>query len=98
MQLTPAGLAYDGNHLVYTSDITRNFNAEEFREVGYQKAISPNDDGFEINPLGSQHIQKQISKNKINYYSNFWIDSSAISLVDFGHTFENFQVEKETWR
>ena len=98
MQLTPAGLAYDGVHLAYTSDITRNFNAEEYRKVGYQKAISPSDDGYEINKEEGVFIQKQISKNTINYYSNDWLDTSAISLIDFGKTFENYQVEKEISR
>ena len=98
MQLTPAALASTDFHLVYISDITRNFNAEEYSEVGYQKAISPNDDGFEINKKGTLLIQKQISKNTVNYYSNDWLDTSAISLIDFGKTFENYQVEKETWR
>ena len=75
---------------MYTSDIVRNFNAEEYRDSGYIKAISPTDDGIIVKRVGSQDILKQISKVEVNYFSNDWIDTSAISMIDFGDVFELF--------
>ena len=83
---------------MYTSDIIRNFNAEEYRDSGYIKAISPTDDGIIVKRVGSQDILKQISKVEVNYFSNDWIDTSAISMIDFGDVFELYQVESSVLR
>ena len=38
-------------------------------------------------------LNKQISKTTVNYFSFEWLDTSAISLIDFGDEFTNYQVE-----
>ena len=75
---------FDGTHFIYTTDLTHNFNADEYRKDGYQLAISPSEKGFRIDTTGSQLFNKQISKTKVKYFSFKWLDTSAISLFDLG--------------
>ena len=84
---------FEGIHYVYTTDLTHSFNADFFSEVGYQQAISPSEKGFLYSKTGSQLLNKQISKTKVKYFSNKWLDTSAVSLINFGEEFTNYQVE-----
>ena len=89
---------FEGIHYVYTTDLSHSFNADSYREVGYQQAISPSEKGFIYSKTGSMLLNKQISKTTVNYFSFEWLDTSAISLIDFGDEFTNYQVESSVLR
>ena len=80
------------------SDITRFFNADFYNENGYQSAVSTSSQ-IEIFPKeGHQNIYKQISKTTVGYYNFHFLDTSAISLVDFSTEFTNYSVERTSSR
>ena len=39
-----------------------------------------------------------VSKTEVSYYPFMLMDTSAISVVDLGHTFENYKIETERKR
>ena len=98
VEFTAAGLAYNGTHFAYTTDVSRNFNADEYRKNGFQTPVSATDDGFAMNRDGTMIYQKLLSKTDVNYFNFSWLDTSSISMFDFGESFENYQVESSSLR
>ena len=96
--MTQDGLDYDGEHLIYTTDLSHSFEPNEYRKVGYQKALSVTEKGLEITKTGSQHLTLEISKTTVKYYWFSLLDTSAITLIDFGKEFTNYQVESNALR
>ena len=95
VSLTQEGKDFVGDHWIYTTDLTHHFNADEYREHGFQTAISPTERGYTISKKSNKVLNKFISKTEVNYFDCFWLDTSAISLMDFSTKFTNYQVEKE---
>ena len=58
IKLTTAGKAFKGDHSFFATDISKNFNANEYREVGYQKAITPTEDLVKISKDSGIIIEK----------------------------------------
>ena len=56
--LTDEALEFDGIHYLINQDITHNFNADEFRENGYELAITAADDGIRFQTDSSTKVTK----------------------------------------
>ena len=76
VNLTPAGKAFDGDHMMFTSDITRTFNAKEYFEDNRQTMISATEDLFVFDGKLNYFLLKQITQNEITYFSSSIIDTS----------------------
>ena len=94
IRLTDKGAEFDGAHYAFTTDISRSFNAFEYRSQGFIKSISATDNLFQIVKGQNMLVRKSISRTTVSYYSNPWLDTSSISLISFGETFENYQIEQ----
>ena len=73
IQLTPRGLAYDGTHVIYHTDIARDFNPDQYLKDGFEKFNSLSEGITAINSVGSVDVLKWISQTKTNYYSSAWL-------------------------
>ena len=64
----------------------------------YLTAVSATENGYRIDPKTYRILSKQLSKTTINFFDNSWIDTSAITLINFAATFETYHVEKSDVR
>ena len=96
--LTEEGRNFAGNHYLLAEDISRFFQPKSYLENGYFQAVSIKEDGLVIDPKAptDQDIVflKLISQTKVNFYKFEWLDTSAISIIDFGEEFTFYQVEE----
>ena len=98
IQLTPLGLAYNGIHTIFTTDISRDFDPDQYLKDGFEKYISPSDNVIAINSIGSIDVFKWISKKKTNYYSSALLDFSAISVIDGSTVIKDYNEERQEVR
>ena len=80
--------------VVWTSEITRYFNPYTYQELGFEDYVSVSNDVSVLSKESTLVFSKQISKLEISYYPTAWLDTSAISLLDFGHQFEDYKVAR----
>ena len=94
VEMSAAAVKHDGTHYVIASDLTRYFNAADYNENGFLKSVQTSQqfDVFQKNMQTTMY--KSISQTKINYYNFYFLDTSAISLIDFSSEFETYQVER----
>ena len=78
--------------VVWTSEITRYFNPYTYEDLGFEDYVSVSNDISVLNDESTLVFSKRISKLEISYYPTAWLDTSAISLLDFGHQFEDYKV------
>lgn len=76
------------------SELTHYFNADEYNELGYQKAVSltqsivyPKMDAF-------TQLTKYITLTSVDFFDFGWLDTSAISIIDLGRKFTNYKVDE----
>ena len=81
IKLTEEGIAFNGAHYAFTTDISRSFNAFEYRNEGFVKSISANDNMFQLATAENVFVRKAISQTTVKYFSFPWIDTSGISLI-----------------
>ena len=84
--------------IIYVAEITRYFNAEEYSKNGYQSATTLSENM--IFPIRGTKtlISKDIAQSRISFFPFKWLDTSAISFVDFGTHFNNYRVQSESMR
>ena len=80
---------------IYTQDIGRYFNAEKYFKKGSMRSISLSDQLSKLNSDKMLYHVKAISLNDISYYSNRFIDTSNIDIIDLGEHLSNYHVEHD---
>ena len=90
VEMSAAAVKHDGTHYTIASDLTRYFNADDYNENGFLKSVQTSQqfDVFQKNMQTTMY--KSISQTKINYYNFYFLDTSAISLIDFSSEFETY--------
>ena len=76
-----------------TTTYTRYFDPEDYSKNGYLNTISLKEDLTNLAPSQTKRLSKNVSENTINFFDNMMIDTSAISVVNLGHTITTWKVE-----
>lgn len=77
---------------VILSSNSRYFDAKDFSKQGFQ---SPFAEGYEMILLKSDVLVQKtylIEQTEINFYDFMWLDTSAISVIEFGQKLFNYRV------
>ena len=94
IEQTDAAKQFGGTHYVISEDITRTFSATDFLEQGYADAVSAQQNAFIFSsPDTDVAMQKEVSKTTIQLYQEPLIDTSAITIINFGEEHTYFHVE-----
>ena len=82
IEITPTekGKNFAGVLYLKMSDIIRYFNPEEYKKLGYMKAVSQTDDVLVIAPKGLTEVRKWVSKTNVSFFDNPWLDTSSITM------------------
>ena len=83
---------------IYTSVITRYFDAETYLEQGYQTPISIESDITFPTQDNTVVIEKSISKTEVSFYDNAYFDTSSFTFTDLAKKFTNYKVENQNRR
>ena len=84
--------------MIFTSVVTRNFEPEFYKKEGFMKPITISHD-ISFPTLGSTLIQENtVSKSEIDFYDNYYFDTSAFTLHNYAKKFENYQIESQIRR
>lgn len=78
--------------LVYTADIVRYFNAEDYSKNGYQNATILNEDVIFPKLNEVTLVDKSIAESDISFYDIKMLDTSAITILDMAKTFKDYKV------
>ena len=82
------------NAIINTETLTRNFNPESYLENGYQEPILLEMPSSTFTLYTTKYFISEVAKTDIAFFNNMVLDTSAISFIDLGHSFENYDVEK----
>ena len=80
---------------VLSTQITRYFDAEEYLEDEYMKAIAQDVDYTPLSIYVVNLITSKISQTMTNFYSFKFIDTSNIQTFDFGTELTSYQIESK---
>ena len=81
--------------MVWTQEITQYFNPYTFRETGHSDYVSVSNDLVVLQGDKIAYVAKEVAKLDVTYYQNKWLDTSAVSLIDFGQHFTDYSVERQ---
>ena len=86
------------NSLIYFSELTHYFNADEYEEIGYQRAITGS--VTFVNPSLDlfQKVTKFVSQTIVELYDFAWLDTSVINIFNLGKTFFNYKIRDQEKR
>lgn len=84
--------------MLYTAETSRFFNAETIERLGYMQYSTISSDSYFIKPSTYEYIVKFVSQTKVEYYPFKWIDTSSVSLFEFGQEFFNYRLNSQTKR
>ena len=79
-----------------SSDVAHTFDAESYLEDGFLKPVVDHTDLLQIEKNVETTMTKSISLTNVNFFTNPWLDSSAVALISMGEEFEFYQVERST--
>ena len=79
-----------------SSDVAHTFDAESYLEDGFLKPVVDHTDLLQIEKNVETTMTKSISLTNVNFFTNPWLDSSAVALISMGEEFEFYQVERTT--
>ena len=63
-------------------------------EDGYEDAVAVSSDVIIMADERQLYYSKEVSRLSVDFYKNRWLDTSAVSLVNFGDEFTNYQVAR----
>ena len=86
-------VANGGTHYLILEDVSRVFDATDYRKNGFKDPVSGKEYGIVIDLTANELIKKEISQQTIQYYDFAWLDTSAITVIDFSTTFNNYNTE-----
>ena len=81
-----------------TSYQSRYFNAEYYTEHNFQNSVTLSTDVYYPSETKIIEAVNSISKTDVSYYPFIFMDTSAISVVDLGDSFDNYKSETERKR
>ena len=79
---------------VYTADINRYFNAEEYVENDVMNYITLSQDIVFLKKATEIDLKKSVAKNEIQFFNFSFLDTSDISIINLGTDFTNYVVER----
>ena len=79
--------------IIFVSELTHYFNADEFNELGYQRAIAQSETIVFPKKDTNQVVNKFISKTNIELFDFAWLDTSTIDIFYLGKFLQNYKVE-----
>ena len=77
---------------LWSQEITRYFNPSSYLKLGYEDAVASSHDVTILTDEYEIFVAKQVSRLEVSFFNNYFIDTSAIDLIDFGNHFTDFKV------
>ena len=79
--------------LVYLREISHYFNAEFYNDNQYLDSVALTQELYYLETGKKFEIARYISETETEYYDFMWLDTSSITLLDFGQTFITYAVD-----
>ena len=87
-------MQFIGKHYLVLEDVSRVFDASDYREKGFRDPVSAREYGFILEPNKQRRfVKKSIALHEIQYFDFALLDTSAISVYDFSKTFDDYHNE-----
>ena len=83
------------NTEIMTWEMSRYYTYDLYKEHGYMPFIMTNENVFDLQPHATNFMVSYVMQQTTTTFDFKWIDTSQISLVDFGTTLYDYKTDRE---